>query len=156
LSVADSARVFALVNLSLADGVVAFYDAKYVYQRWRPVTAVREAGNDGNPGTDGNLDWLPLNNKTAPDPAYPGAHSTVSYGAAEVLLSFFGDQFEFSVTSEVLPGVQRDFHSFTAAAEEAGLSRIYAGQHFRNDHEAGRELGSKVANQVFTTQLLAR
>ena len=155
-SLADSARAFALVNLGLADTVIAFYDAKYVYQLWRPVTAVREADKDGNDNTDADPNWLPLNTKTAPDPSYPGAHSTISYTAAQVLRSFFGDQFDFAVTSEVLPGVERDFHSFSAAAEEAGLSRIYAGQHFRFDHEAGRDLGSKVGNQVFTTVLLPR
>jgi PAP2 superfamily len=156
LNLADSARVFALANLGVADGVIAFYDAKYVYQLWRPVTAVREADNDGNGKTGGDPNWLPLNTKTAPDPSYPGAHSTVSYTAAQVLLSLFGDQFDFSVTSEVLPGVERQFHSFSTAAEEAGLSRIYAGQHFRFDHEAGHDLGSKVGNQVFSTVLLAR
>jgi PAP2 superfamily protein len=156
LKLADSARVFALVNLGVADGVIAFYDAKYVYQLWRPVTAVREAGDDGNANTDADPNWLPLNTKTAPDPSYPGAHSTVSYTAAQILRSVFGDQFDFAVTSEVLPGVERDFHSFSAAAEEAGVSRIYAGQHFRFDHEAGRDLGSKVGNQVFTTVLLPR
>jgi PAP2 superfamily protein len=156
LNLEDSARVFALVNLGLADSVIAFYDAKYVYQLWRPVTAVRNADNDGNNDTDGDPNWLPLNTKTAPDPSYPGAHSTISFTAAQVLRSFFGDQFDFAVTSEVLPGVERDFHSFSAAAEEAGLSRIYAGQHFRFDHEAGRALGSKVGNQVFTTVLLPR
>ncbi len=155
-NLADSARVFALVNLGLADTVIAFYDAKYVYQLWRPVTAVREADKDGNANTDADPNWLPLNTKTAPDPSYPGAHSTISYTAAQVLRSFFGDQFDFSVTSEVLPGVERDFHSFSAAAEEAGLSRIYAGQHFRFDHEAGRDLGSKVGTQVFSTVLLPR
>jgi hypothetical protein len=156
LNLVDSARLFALVNLSLADSVIAFYDAKYSYQFWRPVTAIREAADDGNPKTDPDPNWLPLNTKTAPDPSYPGAHSAISYGAAQVLGSFLGDQFDFAVTSEVLPGVLRNFHSFSAAAEEAGLSRIYAGQHFRSDHVAGRNLGSNVGNQVFKTLLLPR
>jgi membrane-associated phospholipid phosphatase len=156
LNLADSARLFALVNLSLADSVIAFYDAKYVYRFWRPVTAIREAAADGNPNTDPDPNWLPLNTKTAPDPSYPGAHSSISFAGAQTLLSFFGDQFDFSVTSEVLPGVVRDFHSFSAAAEEAGLSRIYAGQHFRSDHVAGRDLGNDVGKLVFATQLLPR
>jgi hypothetical protein len=156
LNLVDSARLFALVNLSLADSVIAFYDAKYVYAFWRPVTAIREAMDDGNPNTGQDPNWLPVNTKTASDPSYPGAHSAISYGAAQVLSSFFGDQFDFSVTSEVLPGVVRDFHSFSDAAEEAGLSRIYAGQHFRSDHVAGRDLGGTVGNQVFKTLLLPR
>jgi membrane-associated phospholipid phosphatase len=156
LNLTDSARLFALVNLSLADSVIAFYDAKYVYQFWRPVTAIREAADDGNPNTDPDPNWLPLNTKTAPDPSYPGAHSAISFAGAEVLGSFFGDQFDFSVTSEVLPGVVRDFHAFSAAAEEAGLSRIYAGQHFRSDHVAGRDLGGNVGNLIFKSLLLPR
>jgi membrane-associated phospholipid phosphatase len=156
LNLTDSARLFALVNLSLADSVIAFYDAKYVYQFWRPVTAIREAADDGNPNTDPDPNWLPLNTNTAPDPSYPGAHSAISFAGAEVLRSFFGDQFDFSVTSEVLPGVVRDFHSFSAAAEEAGLSRIYAGQHFRSDHLAGKELGGNVGTLVFKSLLLPR
>jgi hypothetical protein len=156
LNLVDSARLFALVNLSLADSVIAFYDAKYVYQFWRPVTAIREAADDGNRSTDPDPNWLPLNTKTAPDPSYPGAHSAISFAAAEVLRSFFGDQFDFSVTSEVLPDVVLNFHSFSTAAEEAGLSRIYAGQHFRSDHVAGRALGSNIGNLVFKSLLLPR
>ena len=145
LNLTDSARLFALVNLSLADSVIAFYDAKYVYQFWRPVTAIREAADDGNPNTNPDPNWLPLNTKTAPDPSYPGAHSTISFAGAEVLRSFFGDQFDFSVTSEVLPGVVRDFHSFLCRGRKRrDWSRIYAGQHFRSDHVAGRDLGGKV------------
>ena len=68
----------------------------------------------------------------------------------------FGDRFTFDVTSESLPGVTRHFTSFTAAAEEAGLSRIYAGQHFRTDHNAGKLLGQQVAESVIDTMLLPR
>jgi hypothetical protein len=149
LSTAQSARLFALLNLSLADSVIAFYDAKYTYNLWRPVTAIRAAGTDGNAETLADPNWLPQAGKTAPDPSYPGAHAVISAAAAEVLGSFFEmDRFEFNVTSEVLPGVQRSFASFSAASEEASLSRIFAGQHFRFDLTAGHRLGREVADFV--------
>jgi membrane-associated phospholipid phosphatase len=153
---ARSARVFALLNISLADTTIAFFDAKYTYQFWRPVTAVQMAGSDGNPSTAPNPAWLPLSIKTAPDPAYPGAHSAISAAGAEVLEFYFGWRFTFDVTSESLMGVTRHFTSFSAAAEEAGLSRIYAGQHFRSDHVAGKILGHRVAQSVDETILLPR
>src|ERR1700746_111077 len=78
LNFAESARLFALLNVSLADTTIAFFDAKYTYQFWRPVTAIQMAGRYGNPSTEPNPAWLPLTTKTAPDPAYPGAHSAIS------------------------------------------------------------------------------
>jgi hypothetical protein len=154
LRTADSARLFALLNLSLADGVIAFYDAKYTYNFWRPVTAIREAGTDGNPETLANPGWLPEVGKTAPDPSYPGAHAVLSAAGAEVLRSFFRrDHFDFDVTSEVLPGVVRSFSNFSAAAEEATLSRIFAGQHFRFDLTTGSRLGREVADSVIDNLL---
>jgi hypothetical protein len=149
LRTAESARLFALVNLSLADGVIAFYDAKYTYNFWRPVTAIRDANTDNNPETLVNPNWLPEVVKTAPDPSYPGAHAVLSAAAAEVLRSFFRrDHFDFDVTSEVLPGVVRSFPSFSEAVEEATLSRIFAGQHFRFDLTTGNRLGREVADFV--------
>ena len=156
LDLAQSARLFALLNISLADTAIAFFDAKYTYQFWRPVTAIQMAGSDGNPRTDPNPTWLPLTTKTAPDPAYPGAHSAISAAGAEVLRFYFGNRFIFDVTSESLAGVTRHFSSFSAAAQEAGLSRIYAGQHFRSDHIAGKGLGRQVAESVDETILLPR
>ena len=142
LTTIQTAQLFAALNVSLADTVIAFYDAKYTYKFWRPVTAIRSAGNST---------WLPETKNTAADPSYPGAHSAISSAAATVLAWFFGsDQFSFQATSEVFAGVQRSFSTFSAAAEEAGLSRIYAGQHFRFDHTAGQQLGSEVAHQVLT------
>jgi hypothetical protein len=155
LNLPQSARMFALLNISLADSVIAFFEAKYTYQFWRPVTAI-QAGTDGNPDTKPDPDWLPLTTKTAPDPSYPGAHSTISFAGAEVLRFYFGDKFAFDVTSESLQGVKRHFSSFSAAAQEAGLSRIYAGQHFRSDHIAGKGLGRQVAESVVDTILLPR
>ena len=157
LTIAQSARLFALLNLALADGVIAFYDAKYTYNFWRPVTAIRAADSDNNPDTIADPNWLPEVGKTAPEPSYPGAHAVLSAAGAEVLISFFKhDHFEFSVTSEVLPGVERSFTSLSAAAEEATLSRVFAGQHFRFDLTAGRRLGREVADFVTDNFLTPR
>ena len=149
-----TARLFAALNLSFADSAIAFYDAKYTYQLWRPVTAIRLADSDGNPSTVADLNWLPLSGNTAADPSYPGAHSTISAAGMDVLASFFGEGQHFSLTSPALPGVTRSFNSFGAAAQEAGLSRIFSGQHTRLDHVAGLKLGHDVAGFVLHNALL--
>ena len=143
LNLEQSARLFALVNFGMADATISFFEAKYIYHFWRPVT----------PAELSDSDWLPLSTKTAPDPSYPGAHSATSSAAATVLEFYFRDRFTFDVTSEVLPGVTRHFTSFSAAKREAGLSRIYAGQHFRFDHLAGLRLGREVSRSVAETTL---
>src|SRR6478736_794514 len=148
LDLPHTAQLFALVNIALADTAIAFFEAKYTYNFWRPVTAIRLAATDGNPQTDPDPTWLPLGTKTAPDPSYPGAHSAISKAGATVLSFYFGDQFTFDVSSESLAGVTRHFASFSGAAEEAGLSRIFAGQHFRTDHIAGKDLGGQVAESI--------
>jgi hypothetical protein len=157
LSTADSARLFAHLNLTLADAVIAFYDAKYTYNFWRPVTAIRAADSDGNPETAADPNWLPEVTRTPPDPSYPGAHAVISAAAALVLTEFFrGDRFEFTVTSEALPSVERSFDRFSAAAEEASLSRVFAGVHFRFDETVGERLGHQVARFVLAHLLTPR
>ena len=157
LTTAQSARLFALLNLTFADGVIAFYDAKYVYNFWRPVTAIRAADTDNNPETLADPNWLPQSTNTAPDPSYPGAHAVISAAGASVLISFFdSDHFDLTVTSEVLAGVTRSFTRLSAAEEEATLSRIFAGQHFRSDLTAGQRLGRNVADFVIDNFLTLR
>jgi len=157
LTTAQNARLFALLNLSFADGVIAFYDAKYTYNFWRPVTAIRAAAGNGNPDTEADPNWLPEVGNTTPDPSYPGAHAVISAAGAEVLISFFHtDHLEFSVTSEVMPGVERSFTSFPAAAEEATLSRIFAGVHFLFDLTTGQRLGSDIADFIVDNFLTSR
>ena len=149
LNTAQSARLFALLNLSFADGVIAFYDTKYTYNFWRPVTAIQEAAIDDNPQTIPDTAWLPEVGKTTPDPSYPGAHAVISAAGASVLNSFFGKKdFEFAVTSEVLQGETRSFTNFSAASEEATISRIFAGVHFRTDLTSGHKMGREVADFV--------
>lgn len=150
-TLAQNARLFALLNLTFADTVIAFYEAKYVDRFWRPVTAIRAADKDNNPRTSADPTWTPLA-ETAPDPSYPGAHSAISGAGAATLISFFrSDDSSFSLRSEKLSGVERSFTSFTAAAKEAGLSRIYAGQHYRFDDGSGQKLGRDVAGYVLRT-----
>jgi len=149
LTIAQEARLFALLNLSVADSVIAFYDAKYTYNRWRPVTAIRAAGTDDNSETTPDANWLPEVGNTTADPAYPGAHAVISAAAAAVLTAVLHrDHLDFAVTSEVLPGVERSFASVSAAADEATQSRIFAGVHFRNDLTSGHRLGRDVADFV--------
>jgi PAP2 superfamily len=157
LTTAQNARLFALMNFAVADTVIAFYDAKYVYNFWRPVTAIRAADTDGNPNTDADSNWLPETGKTAPDPSYPGAHAAISAAAAAVLATVLeSDDLKFNVTSEVMPGVERSFETFAAAAKEATLSRVFAGQHFQFDLDAGERLGRQVADTVTGGFLLPR
>jgi hypothetical protein len=156
LGIVRSAHLFALLNISMADTVIAFFEAKYTYDLWRPVTAIQMAGTDNNARTEPDTAWIPLSTKTAPDPSYPGAHSAISTAAGWVLRTELGDQISLDVTSESLPGVTRHFDSFSDAAVEAGLSRIYAGQHFRFDHEAGEQLGNHVAHSVLRSTLKSR
>jgi hypothetical protein len=148
-SLEQNARMFALLDTSVADGVIALYDSKYAYHRWRPITAVRAGDLDGNPDTAGDPNWTPLA-VTALDPSYVGAHAEISQSAAAVLGDFFGtDRLDFSLTNPNLPGVVRTFQSFSQAADEAAASRIYAGQHFRYDEDGGQALGHQVGNFIF-------
>src|SRR5437764_12316552 len=134
-----------MLILSSRVSPIAPYDAKHTYRLWRPVTAIRLADRDGNPNTVGDPNWLPLAGNTAADPSYPGAHSTISAAGADVLAGFYGDGRHFSLTSPALPGVTRSFTSFGAAAQEAGISRFYSGQHTRLVPKAYVILGVAVA-----------
>jgi membrane-associated phospholipid phosphatase len=139
-------KMFASLNLTLADTTIAVYEAKYHYLFWRPITAIR-AGTPGNSAVTADPTWNALAT-TAADPSYPGAHSSISEAAATVLSAYLGPNLDLNVTSDGLAGVSRHFSSFQSAALEAGLSRIFAGQHTRLDHEAGVTLGSEVAHLV--------
>jgi hypothetical protein len=142
----QNAQMFALLDTTLADGAIALYDAKYAYHRWRPVTAIT-AADQGNPNTTVDPSWVPLAT-TANDPSYPGAHAEFSQAAATVLEGFFGtDVFSFSLSNAGV-GITRSFSSFSEAADEAAASRIFAGQHFRYDENAGQALGAQVADFV--------
>jgi hypothetical protein len=147
LSLVQDARLFALVNIAEADAQIACWDAKYTFNLWRPVTAIRAADTDNNPATDSDETWTPL--LVTPNfPSYTSAHSTLSGAAAEVLTALFGPEQHFTVGADTLPGVTRSFDSFAAAAAEAGQSRIYGGIHYQFDNQNGQQVGRNVADYV--------
>jgi hypothetical protein len=147
-TLARDARLFAELDVGLADEAIAFFDAKYTYNRWRPLTAIQLAGQDGNADTAGDPTWLPLLN-TANHPSWVSAHGGISGAAAATLTHFFGtDRIGFSLTSEDLKGVTHSFPSFSAAAREAENSVVWSGNHFRFDVTAGDAQGRAVARFV--------
>jgi hypothetical protein len=142
LDLVQDARVFALLNIAEADAHIACWDAKYTYNLWRPVTAIRAADTDGNPATEADATWTPL--LVTPNfPSYTSAHSTLSAAAAEVLTALFGDDYHFTVGAESV-SYTRSFDSFDAAAAEAGQSRIYGGIHYQFDNQAAQASGHAV------------
>lgn len=147
----SAARALALVNFAMADGFIAGFEAKYHFRFWRPMTAIHHAADDGNPLTTPDAAWQPFL-PTPPVPDYPSTHTVLGWAAAQVLIELFGDRAHYSVTSLTLPGVTRHYTTFSAAAEENGLSRLYAGIHFRHavSHGArqGRGIGRAVAREL--------
>lgn len=153
-SLAQNARLFALLNLAMADAGILCWDAKYVYDFWRPMTAIRAADTDENPETSPDPAWNSLLN-APPFPEYTSGHSTFSRAAAVVLAHFFGtDAIPFTVGNDTLPGISRSFSSFTEAADECGMSRIYGGIHFLSANKDGKVSGAALADYVSRNFLL--
>lgn len=153
-SLGENVRLFAQLNVALADAAIAAWDAKYHYETWRPITAIHGADLDGNALTVADADWSPLL-ITPAFPEYVSGHSTFSGAAAAVLTAAFGDDQAFSTTSVGLPGVTRSFAGFTDAAAEAGQSRIYGGIHFQFANQDGQTVGRAIAAHVLDTFSLA-
>ena len=140
----ENARLFALLNIAQADAAIVSWDAKYRFEYWRPVTAIRNGDLDAREDTVKDAVWTPLL-VTPPFPEYTSGHSTFSAAGAAVLAAFFGGgDMAFTTESEDLPGVIRSFSSFSAAAQEAGMSRIYGGIHFLSANEEGQASGSEL------------
>lgn len=155
LDLAQSARLFALVNIALADSYIAGWDSKLYYDFWRPITAIRAGETDGNSETTPDPAWEPLM-ITPPIPDYPSTHSVLGDAAAELLGSILGDQTAFAFTSSTAtdPNVEvRSFSSFTQAADENGDSRVMAGIHFRFAVDAGQRLGREIGRYVYQNLL---
>jgi len=146
LSLVESARTFALLNLGLADAAIVSWDNKYAYDFWRPITAIREDGTDPDPA------WTPLIG-TPPFPGYTSGHSTFSGAASAILASLFGDEVSFATSQDNNPLIVREFASFSQAAAEAADSRLYGGIHFRFDNDHGLVAGQSLGNHVAATQL---
>jgi hypothetical protein len=146
----QNARLFALLNVAMADAAICAWNAKYTYDFWRPVTAIRNGESDGNPATIGDPTWSSFI-ATPPFPDYVSGHSTFSGAASTVLAAFYGtDAITFTTGSDFLPGVIRRFTSFSAAAREAAVSRLYGGIHFRSANEDGLEAGIAIGEWTFT------
>jgi membrane-associated phospholipid phosphatase len=144
-SLVQNARLFALLDLAAGDFAIACWESKYTYNFWRPVTAIRY---------DTDPSWTPLM-ATPNHPSYPAAHASLSGTSATVLAAFFGtDAIPFSVSWEGFPGVTRSFDSFSAAAQEAGMSRIWAGFHWSFDVTAGLAQGQAIGSYIFQNFLL--
>jgi hypothetical protein len=149
LSAARQARLFKLLNVSMADAAIACWDAKYTFNFWRPITAITRAGEDENDATIADPSWIPFL-KTPNHPEYPSGHSVFSAAASGILTRMLGaDAVEFEVQSDTLNGVNRKFHRFSEAAKECGESRIFGGIHFRFSCEDGLKLGEQIADWVW-------
>lgn len=152
----QNARLFALLNIAMADAAICAWDAKYFYHNWRPVTAIRNGDLDGNPATEPDPNWSSFI-VTPPFPDYVSGHSTFSAAAATVLAMFYGtDEIAFTTGSDFLPGVVRSFNSFSAAAQEAASSRVYGGIHFRFASDDGLNGGLNIGQWTCTHYLLEK
>jgi hypothetical protein len=153
MDVVDCARLFALASIAGNDALVAVFDAKYHYNLWRPITAIRNADITLNTATPREESWLPLGD-TPMHPEYPCAHCITSATISTVLRDIVGDDFgEFSLTSSSAPGVTRKWTRLQDYSDEVSNARIYAGFHYRFSTEVGKEMGKKIGALTVATQL---
>jgi Ca2+-binding RTX toxin-like protein len=144
----ENARLFAAINIAMADAAISCWDAKYEFGFWRPVTGIREAANDGNPDTVPDASWTPLL-VTPPFPGYTSAHSSLSGAAAAVLADFFGtDSVSFTLPSQNPAVAARSYTSFFQAAAESAVSRLYGGIHWSFDNNVGLTAGTALGQYV--------
>jgi len=144
LSVAENARLFAMLYLTAADAQIACFQEKENWGFWRPQTAIVEAGDDGNPATNPDTSWKPLLGNP-PYPDHPSGHNCVSSSFVETFKDFFGtNQMSFNATHSTL-GITRYFTRFSQAIAEIRLARVYGGIHFMTADAQGASLGKKVA-----------
>jgi hypothetical protein len=156
----DEARLLAMVNLAAADGAIACWNDKYYWNFWRPVAAIREAENDGNPATLADPAWKPLFDPstpttpplvTPPFPDHPSGHGCVSGAVLHTAQDFFGtDKLGFNVYSSRFPGQPRHFDRLSAALKEVIDARVWGGIHFRTADVQGAVMGKKVAHWLDT------
>jgi hypothetical protein len=159
LSLLDTARTFALVNVGLHDGLQTSFTSKFVYGLWRPVTAIRRADEDLNPATDPDPTWTPLLN-TPPYPSYAGNAACLSAAAARALQLAIGrDDVPFSVTwvrTMGLPTVTRTYTGFWHLADDQARSRIHGGIHYQFDSDASEAACRRVSEFAAAHYMLPR
>ncbi len=162
----EAARLFALVNMSIMDAYIGSFEAKFFHNHWRPFTAIRSAAADGNPRTEPEPDWNNLHRHTYPFPSYPSAHGTACAAVMTVMGKTLGDRRAFTMTIPLVdqagPGspkiapdpTTRSFDSFSSAAMECALSRVYLGIHFRYDSIEGNRLGTRIGKHGLANYLV--
>jgi PAP2 superfamily len=144
LSITENARLFAMLYITAADALISVWDDKAHYSFWRPITAIQEAGSDGNPATEPDASWLPLI-ANPPYPEHPSGHTGLSGSIVATLQDFFGtDRMAWTDTNSA--GLTRSFTRFSRAIEEIIGARIWSGIHFRTADEQGARIGRQVAN----------
>lgn len=165
----ENARLFAMASVAMADAAIVAWDYKFAEDFWRPITAIRRAGEDGNDNTIADPNWVPwgapgddpngtTDNFTPPFPAWPSGHATMGGALYETLRNFYGtDDMSFILTSQELPidNNSRSFSSFSQAEWENGVSRIYLGIHWIFDATDGIEMGNQVADWVAASNFQA-
>ena len=148
LDMIENARLFALFSIAAADAGIAIFEAKYKYNFWRPVTAIRNGDLDGNNATERDPSWEPFI-RTPMHPEYPCAHCTFQSTAASVLEAYFGsDAATFRLTSSTAPGVTRSFSKLSNYVAEVVNARVYDGVHSRASGEAGAAMGRKIGQHT--------
>jgi hypothetical protein len=149
MDVVDSARFMALASTAVADTYIAVFDAKYHYDFWRPITAIRNGDLDDNPATELEQTWQPIDN-TPMHPEYPCAHCISSAAIATVIEAVLGspDIPEVAMTSATAPGVTHRWTNVWAYADEVAMARIYAGFHYRFSTRVGQDMGRKIGHLV--------
>ena len=149
MDVVDSARFMALASTAVADTFIAVFDAKYHYDFWRPITAIRNGDIDDNPATELDPTWQPIDN-TPMHPEYPCAHCISSAAIATVIEAVLGsaDIPEVTMTSPTAPGVTHRWTNVWAYADEVSMARIYAGFHYRFSTRVGQDMGRKIGQLV--------
>jgi hypothetical protein len=154
LSVIDSARFMALTAMAAADAAIAVFDAKYQYEFWRPITAIRNGDQDDNSGTERDATWQPIDN-TPMHPEYPCAHCIISGAIASTIEVLLGtpEVAEITMTSPTAPGVTHRWTNIRAYNEEVSNARIWAGFHYRFSTRVGQAMGRQIGEYVVKNQL---
>jgi hypothetical protein len=144
LTLAEEARLFAMVNLATADSVINCFDDKGYWNFWRPMTAIHEGDNDGNSKTVGDAEWAPLL-AAPPYSEHPSGYNCVSAAYMHAAMAFFGtDRMNFSVV-RTATGATREYQHFSAVIDDTIDARVYQGLHFREAEVQGAGIGESVA-----------
>jgi hypothetical protein len=153
MDIADCARLFALTAMAANDALIAVFDAKYTYNLWRPITAIRNADQTNNSATPRDASWRPLGD-TPMHPEYPCAHCISSAAVSAVLQGVASaDVGEISMTSPTAPGVIRKWTRLQDYSDEVAMARIYAGFHYRFSTIVGKDMGKKIGELAVATQM---